>query len=119
MPPTFHSSDSPASLPIAASTSCCACGAVGVLWALAFPLLSPQAFHHTFQIFVLADKSLVLELSPGGQAVRAGGPLDPIQFPTPTAHAEKLRPRAGGGLSQGHQRGRGRVTAGSRLLEAE
>lgn len=49
-PPTFHSPDAPASLPTAASTSCCACGAVGVLWVRA-PLPSPrlpQAFHHTF-----------------------------------------------------------------------
>lgn len=43
------------------------------------PSFSSRPFITLSQIFVLADKSLVLELSPGGQAVRAGGPLDTIQ----------------------------------------
>lgn len=65
------------------------------------PTFYPRPFITLSQIFVLADKSLVLELSPGGQAVSAGESLDTIQpkLPTPTVHAEKLRPRERPGFS--------------------
>lgn len=94
--PTFRSPDSPASLPTAASTSCCAFRACGSSLGSGLPpSCSPRPFITLSQIFVLADKSLVLELSLGGLAVGAGGPLDTIQpkSPTPTVHTQKLRPR--------------------------
>lgn len=74
------------------------------------PSFSSRPFITLSQIFVLADKSLVLELSPG-QAARAGGPLDTIQSkpsrpmlprpraprprhpPPPPVHIETLRPK--------------------------
>lgn len=49
------------------------------------PLASPRPFITLSQIFVLADKGLVLELSLEGQAVRAGRPWTP-SHPRPHPH---------------------------------
>lgn len=71
------------------------------------PSFSSRPFITLSQIFVLADKSLVLELSPGGQAVRAGGPLDTIQSKPPApppVNIEKLRLKREGGGSPRSQR---------------
>lgn len=64
------------------------------------PLASPRPFITLSQIFVLADKSLVLELSLEGQAVRAGRPLDTIPPKTPSSRHRDSGPQRSGGSAK-------------------
>lgn len=64
------------------------------------PLPSPRPFITLSQIFVLADKSLVLELSLEGQAVRAGRPLDTIPPKTPSSRHRDSGPQRSGGSAK-------------------
>lgn len=94
-PPTFRSPDSPASLPTAASTSCCACGACGSSLGSGLPPPAPPRLSSRFPKYLswqirawywnCHPEDWLLEL--------AGAGRHPAQVPSPTVHTEKLRPR--------------------------